>query len=54
MIHALGATLLIGRGIHAFGLIYQRGPSIGRVVGMILTYAVLLIAAASLIAYGVI
>ena len=54
MIHALGATLLIGRGIHAFGLIYQRGPSVGRVAGMMLTYAVLLIAAVSLIAYGVV
>jgi len=54
MIHALGATLLIGRGIHAFGLIYQRGPASGRVIGMMLTHAVLLVSALLLIAYGVI
>ncbi|MBB5745584.1 MAPEG family protein [Brevundimonas variabilis] len=53
MIHAIGGTLLAGRLIHAVGLIFQKGPSLGRVAGMILTYLALLVAALSLIAYGV-
>ena len=53
MIHAIGATLLAGRLVHAVGLIFQKGPSLGRVAGMILTYLALLVAALSLIAYGV-
>lgn len=53
MIHAIGATLLVGRLVHALGLIFQKGPSLGRVAGMILTYLALLVAALSLIAYGV-
>lgn len=54
MIHAIGATLLIGRIVHAVGLVFQKGPSLGRVAGMILTYTALLVAAVALIAYGVI
>lgn len=53
MIHAIGATLMTGRLVHAVGLIFQKGPSLGRVAGMILTYLALLVAALSLIAYGV-
>lgn len=53
MIHAIGGTLLVGRLVHAVGLIFQKGPSLGRVAGMILTYLALLVAALSLIAYGV-
>lgn len=49
LIHALGATLLIGRMIHAAGLLFQKGPSLGRILGMVLTYAVLLFAAGLLI-----
>ena len=54
MIHAIGATLLVGRLIHAAGLLFQKGPSLGRVSGMVLTYLALLVAAVSLIAYGVV
>ncbi len=49
LIHALGATLLVGRMIHAAGLLFQKGPSLGRILGMVLTYAVLLFAAGLLI-----
>ena len=49
LIHALGATLLVGRVIHAAGLLFQKGPSLGRILGMVLTYAVLLFAAGLLI-----
>jgi len=54
MIHAIGATLLVGRIVHAIGLLFQKGPSLGRVAGMILTYLALVVAAVSLIAYGVV
>ncbi len=54
MIHGIGATLMIGRIVHAVGLLFQKGPSLGRVSGMMLTYGALLVAAVSLIAYGVI
>jgi uncharacterized protein len=37
MIHAVGATLLVGRALHALGLLFQTGPSMGRVIGMLLT-----------------
>ena len=53
MIHGVGATLLLGRIVHAVGLLFQKGPSLGRVVGMVLTYLALLVGAVSLIAYGV-
>lgn len=54
MIHAIGATLLIGRIAHAVGLVFQKGPSLGRVAGMVLTYTALLVAAVALVGYGVI
>ena len=53
MIHVIGGTLMAGRIVHAVGLIFQKGPSLGRVAGMILTYLALIVAAVSLIAYGV-
>ncbi len=53
MIHGVGATLLLGRIVHAAGLLFQKGPSLGRVAGMVLTYLALLVGAVSLIAYGV-
>jgi len=53
MIHAVGATLLIGRVAHALGLLLQTGPSLGRVVGMVLTWLALLAAAVGLIAFAV-
>lgn len=36
-LHLFGATLLLGRLLHAFGLSRSAGPSLGRVSGMILT-----------------
>lgn len=49
LIHALGATLMIGRLAHGAGLLFQKGPSMGRLLGMALTYAVLLFAAGLLV-----
>ena len=53
MVHAVGATLLAGRILHALGLMLQTGPSVGRVLGMALTWIALLSAGVGLIAYGV-
>ncbi|WAC61030.1 MAPEG family protein [Brevundimonas sp. SL130] len=53
MVHAVGATLLVGRVVHALGLLFQTGPSLGRVIGMMLTYTALLTAAVGLIAFSV-
>jgi uncharacterized membrane protein YecN with MAPEG domain len=53
LIHILGSTLLVGRVIHAGGLLFQKGPSLGRILGMALTYAVLLFAAGLLIGQAV-
>ena len=41
--HLAGMTLLMGRTLHAMGLGRANGPSAGRVAGMILTFASLLI-----------
>ncbi|MCZ7153816.1 MAPEG family protein, partial [Salmonella enterica] len=38
LIHAVGGMLFAGRVIHALGLLFQEGPSLGRSVGMILTW----------------
>lgn len=53
LIHAVGAMLFVGRVIHALGLLFERGPSLGRSVGMILTWLALLVAAVSLIAWSI-
>lgn len=54
LVHAIGASLFLGRVIHALGLIVMKGaPSMGRVVGMLLTWIALLVAAVSLLAYAV-
>lgn len=53
MVHGVGATLLTGRVVHALGLLFQKGPSLGRVLGMILTWLALLAAAVGLIAFAV-
>jgi uncharacterized protein len=54
MVHAVGATLLVGRVVHALGLLFQTGPSLGRVIGMLLTWVALLTAAVALIAFAVV
>ena len=47
--HITGAMLTLGRVLHAFGLSKNSGASTQRVVGMILTWGALLIAAAYLL-----
>ncbi|CAN7248536.1 MAPEG family protein [Brevundimonas sp. LjRoot202] len=49
IVHAVGATLFVGRLVHPIGLKFGSGPSLGRVVGMTLTWLALLGAAATLI-----
>ena len=49
VIHAIGGVLLIGRLVHGFGLRFGKGPGIGRMIGMTLTWLPLLAAAAILI-----
>ena len=41
MLHIPGGLLLLGRLLHAYGLIKHVGPSKQRIVGMLLTFAVL-------------
>lgn len=54
MIHGVGATLLVGRIVHALGLLFQTGPSLGRVIGMLLTWIALLTSAVGLVAFAVV
>ncbi|WP_339931761.1 MAPEG family protein [uncultured Brevundimonas sp.] len=54
LIHAIGVTLVVGRLVHALGLVLQTGPSLGRVLGMLMTWIALLVGAVSLIAFAVI
>lgn len=50
MVHAVGATLFVGRLVHPIGLAGNgRGPSIGRIFGMTLTWLALAAAALCLI-----
>jgi len=52
-IHVLGSALVIGRMLHAFGLARHEGRSVGRALGILLTW--LMILATSLLAiYSVI
>jgi len=46
MIHTVGATLTVGRILHAVGLYETKGRSVGRFAGINLTWLALLIAAA--------
>ena len=43
-VHALGALLLIGRILHAWGFVRHVGVSFGRVTGTLLTWAVTIVA----------
>ena len=45
MLHALGATLVVGRVLHAIGLTKTIGISIQRQVGMLSTFLVILVLA---------
>lgn len=50
LIHGVGAMLVVGRIAHAVGLTQTAGTSVGRVLGMMLTFAALAVSALALIA----
>jgi len=52
MIHVIGATLLLGRVVHAIGMSLTAGVSIGRTVGMLLTWIAWVAAAVSLVIFA--
>ena len=52
-LHLAGATLFIGRLIHAVGLSRSTGVSLPRFLGMVITYLFLLCAAVTLIFYSI-
>ena len=52
-LHIFGATLLIGRVVHGFGVGREPEPRLTRVIGMSLTFAVLGFAAFAVIAMSV-
>ena len=49
LVHACGAALFVGRAAHAWGLARSSGESAGRIVGMICTWLVLLVAGVLLV-----
>ena len=55
-VHAIGGGMLLGRLLHAWGLSQPKQPSFGRVSGMILTQAALVVGAGALIgrAFGLV
>jgi hypothetical protein len=52
-VHVIGAMLLVGRVLHAFGLSRSSGVSVGRAGGMTLTWLALVLLGLALIAYAV-
>lgn len=52
LVHAVGGAFLTGRLAHAWSFSRNAGASIGRVVGMALTWLALLVAALSLVLLG--
>jgi uncharacterized protein len=53
VLHALGATLVVARVMHAQGLETSTGASVGRMVGVTLTWLVLIAGAIDAILIGV-
>lgn len=49
IIHLAGVTLTAGRFLHAYALSTADGPTFGRIVGMLLTFAALLICGGGMI-----
>ena len=45
VVHGLGLALVVGRAAHAWGLSRDDGPSIGRALGVFLTFSMLLVGA---------
>jgi uncharacterized protein len=52
VLHAVGLLFLVGRVLHAFGLSKTAGSSIGRVLGMVLTFTAFIVGAVSLLIIG--
>jgi uncharacterized protein len=42
LIHALGAAIFVSRCAHAWGFSQRKGPSVGRIGGMAITYLLML------------
>ena len=51
-LHALGGALLLGRALHAWGMVSGRDLHPARGAGMVLTFAVLILGGAGLLAHG--
>jgi uncharacterized protein len=51
-VHAVGLLFLAGRAAHAWGLSQSAGSSVGRVAGMMMTFAAFVVGALALIAGG--
>jgi uncharacterized membrane protein YecN with MAPEG domain len=49
LIHACGIALLVGRAAHALGISRSSGASVGRAVGMVLTWLVILVTGIALV-----
>jgi uncharacterized membrane protein YecN with MAPEG domain len=52
LLHALGIAITVGRVLHAWGLSRNSGRSFGRSAGMVLTWAVLLVASVVAVVVG--
>ena len=52
VLHAVGATLFVGRLAHGVGLSLSAGPSIGRTAGTLMTWLAFLFAAVLLLFYA--
>ncbi|MEO6377431.1 MAG: MAPEG family protein [Caulobacteraceae bacterium] len=52
VLHAMGATLFVGRLAHGVGLSLSAGPSIGRTAGTLMTWLAFLFAAVLLLVYA--
>ena len=51
-LHGLGGALLLGRALHAWGMVSGRDLHPARGAGMVLTFAVLILGGAGLLAHG--
>lgn len=52
LLHGYGLAIVLGRGLHAWGLAHYAGASFGRMAGMILTITAMLVGAAVCMWYG--
>lgn len=52
LIHAIGAVLFVGRVAHGVGMSLTTGPSLGRTLGMLLTWIAWLVSAVCLVFYS--